>query len=61
MTLAEILKDSYYKLTQFNLVEINNLEKRIIKRTNLTLFSWKRSTSARTSKPSGNIQKLRLF
>lgn len=33
MTLAEILKDSYYKLTQFNLVEIDNLEKRIIKRT----------------------------
>jgi len=32
MTLAEILKDSYYKLTQFNLVEIDNLEKRIIKR-----------------------------
>ena len=31
MTLAEILKDSYYKLTQFNLVEIDNLEKRIIK------------------------------
>ncbi len=32
MTLAEILKDSSYKLTQFNLVEIDNLEKRIIKR-----------------------------
>jgi len=32
MTLAEILKDSYYKLTQFNLVEIDNLEKRIINR-----------------------------
>lgn len=29
MTLAEILKDSNYKLTQFNLVEIQNLEKRI--------------------------------
>ncbi len=29
MTLAEILKDSNYKLTQFNLVEISNLEKRI--------------------------------
>src|SRR3972149_8094831 len=27
MTLAEILKDSNYKLTQFNLVEISNLEK----------------------------------
>jgi len=26
MTLAEILKDSSYKLTQFNLVEIDNLE-----------------------------------
>lgn len=33
MTLSEILKDSYYKLTQFNLIEIDNLEKRIIKRT----------------------------
>jgi len=33
MTLAEILKDSYYKLTQFSLVEIDKLEKRIIKRT----------------------------
>ena len=33
MTLAEILKDSYYKLTLFNLVEIDNLEKQIIKRT----------------------------
>jgi hypothetical protein len=32
MTLAEILIDSYYKLTQFNFVEINNFEKRIIKR-----------------------------
>ena len=30
MTLAEILKDSNYKLTQFNLVEIQNLEKNII-------------------------------
>jgi len=30
MTLAEILKDSNYKLTQFNLVEIQNLEKKII-------------------------------
>jgi len=30
MTLAEILKDSNYKLTQFNLVEIHNLEERII-------------------------------
>ncbi|MCF8299395.1 MAG: N-6 DNA methylase [Saprospiraceae bacterium] len=30
MTLAEILKDSNYKLTQFNLVEIHNLEQRII-------------------------------
>jgi len=29
MTLVEILKDSNYKLTQFNLVEIQNLEKRI--------------------------------
>jgi type I restriction enzyme M protein len=29
MTLAEILKDSNYKLTQFNLVEISNIEKRI--------------------------------
>jgi hypothetical protein len=29
MTLAEILRDSDYKLTQFNLVEIQNLEKRI--------------------------------
>ncbi len=32
MTLAEILKDSYYKLTQFNLIEINNIEKRIVER-----------------------------
>ncbi len=30
MTLAEILRDSNYKLTQFNLVEINDLEKKII-------------------------------
>ena len=30
MTLAEILRDSKYKLTQFNLVEIKNLEERII-------------------------------
>ena len=29
MTIAEILKDSNYKLTQFNLVEIQNLENRI--------------------------------
>ncbi len=29
MTIAEILKDSNYKLTQFNLVEIQNLEDRI--------------------------------
>ena len=29
MTLAEILKDSNYKLTQFNLVEIHNIEERI--------------------------------
>lgn len=29
MTLAEILRDSDYKLTQFNLVEIQNLENRI--------------------------------
>ncbi|MCD4682444.1 MAG: type I restriction enzyme HsdR N-terminal domain-containing protein, partial [Bacteroidales bacterium] len=29
MTLAEILRDSNYKLTQFNLVEIQELEKRI--------------------------------
>ena len=29
MTLAEILRDSDYKLTQFNLVEIQNIEKRI--------------------------------
>ena len=29
MTLTEILKDSNYKLTQFNLVEIQNLENRI--------------------------------
>lgn len=29
MTIAEILKDSNYKLTQFNLVEIQNLEQRI--------------------------------
>ncbi len=29
MTLAEILRDSDYKLTQFNLVEIHNLESRI--------------------------------
>ncbi len=29
MKLAEILKDSNYKLTQFNLVEIQNLEDRI--------------------------------
>lgn len=29
MTLAEILKDSNYKLTQFNLVEISNLEKKL--------------------------------
>ncbi len=29
MTLAEILKDSNYKLTQFNLIEIQNLENRI--------------------------------
>ena len=29
MTLAEILRDSEYKLTQFNLVEIHNLESRI--------------------------------
>lgn len=32
MTLAEILKDSYCKLTQFNLIEIENIEKRIIER-----------------------------
>ena len=32
MILAEILKDSYYKLTQFNLIEIDNIEKRIIER-----------------------------
>ncbi len=32
MTLAEILKDSNYKLTQFNIVDIHNLEKRIIKK-----------------------------
>ncbi|HSH52791.1 MAG TPA: type I restriction enzyme HsdR N-terminal domain-containing protein, partial [Bacteroidales bacterium] len=30
MTLAEILRDSDYKLTQFNLVEIQNLENRIV-------------------------------
>ncbi len=30
MTLAEILRDSNYKLTQFNLVEIQNLENRIV-------------------------------
>jgi len=30
MTLAEILRDSNYKLTQFNLIEIHNLEKKII-------------------------------
>jgi type I restriction enzyme M protein len=30
MTLAEILRDSNYKLTQFNLVEIHDLEKKII-------------------------------
>lgn len=30
MRIAEILKDSIYKLTQFNLVEIQNLENRII-------------------------------
>ncbi len=29
MKLAEILKDSNYKLTQFNLVEIQSLEDRI--------------------------------
>ena len=29
MTLAEILRDSNYKLTQFNLIEIHELEKRI--------------------------------
>ena len=29
MTLAEILKDSNYKLTQFNIVEIHNIEQRI--------------------------------
>ncbi|MEI6132780.1 MAG: N-6 DNA methylase [Bacillota bacterium] len=29
MTLIEILKDSNYKLTQFNIVEIHNIEKRI--------------------------------
>lgn len=29
MTIAEILKDSNYKLTQFNLVEIQNLENKI--------------------------------
>lgn len=29
MTIAKILKDSNYKLTQFNLVEIQNLENRI--------------------------------
>ena len=33
MTLSEILRDSEYKLTQFNLVEIQNLEKRIELRT----------------------------
>jgi len=30
MRIAEILKDSNYKLTQFNMVEIQNLENRII-------------------------------
>ncbi len=30
MTLAEILRDSNYRLTQFNLVEIQNLENRIV-------------------------------
>jgi len=29
MILSEILRDSNYKITQFNLVEIQNLEKRI--------------------------------
>ncbi len=33
MTLAEILKDSSYKLTQFNLVEIQNIEKQIVVKT----------------------------
>ena len=33
MTLAEILKDSSYKLTQFNLVEVQNIEKQIIIKT----------------------------
>lgn len=32
MTLAEILKDSYYKLTQFNIPEQQKLEQRIIER-----------------------------
>ena len=29
MILSEILRDSNYKITQFNLVEIQNIEKRI--------------------------------
>jgi type I restriction enzyme M protein len=33
MTLAEILRDSDYKLTQFNIVEIHNLESRIETKT----------------------------
>jgi len=32
MTLAEIFKDTNYKLTQFNLVEIQNVENNIIAR-----------------------------
>ena len=35
ITLAEILRDSSYKLTQFTLIEILNLEKRIIERNDI--------------------------
>jgi len=33
MTLAEIIKDSNYRLTQFNLIEISNLERKIETKT----------------------------
>ncbi len=33
MTLAEIIKDSNYRLTQFNLIEISNLERKIVTKT----------------------------
>ena len=48
MTLAEILKDSNYKLTQFTLTEQQKLEQRIKERTD----SKGNQTNARGSYPA---------